>query len=109
MTNPAHASAHGKAVGNVFGTLKVRDRNEQLEMTESRSQFSKVSSLKPMVHGDNGARTTGECSLDATQMEPADASMVDSFLRWMSSCNTFEEFECLPFTWLEKQARACEP
>ena len=51
-----------------------------------------------MVHGDMGARTTGEWSLDATQIEPADASMVDNFLRWSSSCNTVEEFKGLPVT-----------
>ena len=52
MANAAHASAHGRPVDIVVGTLKrnslagfrkdqvVRDRNGRLEMTESRSQFS---------------------------------------------------------------------
>lgn len=35
--------------------------------------------------------------------------MLDNVLRSTSVCNTFKEFEGLPATWIEKQARACEP
>ena len=62
-----------------------------------------------MARGDRGARTTGEGSLDATQIAPADVNMVDNFLKWGSVCNTFQDFEGLPVTWPERQARACEP